>query len=65
MTLRTLNHGNCGIFLIMGNAGSINSKGSLRALEGFVQGFDQGRAPGGIVRGFCKAQNPPRDPNIP
>ena len=30
MTLRTLNYGNCGIFLIMGNAGFVSSIVGLR-----------------------------------
>ena len=36
MTLRTLNYGNCGIFLIMGNAGFMSSTVAVpaRPLEG-------------------------------
>ena len=44
MTLRTLNYGNYGIFLIMGNAGFISSTALRRALCGSPEpsGLDVG-----------------------
>ena len=49
--LRTLNYGNYGIFLIMGNAGCISSTENPTALCGlWVWGVDS--APSGVLESF-------------